>query len=74
MTITVSCQKKKNSVAKLCPTLCDSMDCRMSGFPVLHYSESGGPNKYAICESLLRWVNTPHGVFGNVRGCFRWSQ
>ena len=41
MTITVSCQKKKNSVAKLCLTLCDSMDCRMSGFPVLHYSESG---------------------------------
>ena len=25
------------SVAKSCPTLCDSMDCRMPGFPVLHY-------------------------------------
>ena len=25
------------SVAKLCPTLCDSMDCSMPGFPVLHY-------------------------------------
>ena len=25
------------SVAKLCPTLCDPMDCSMPGFPVLQY-------------------------------------
>ena len=25
------------SVTKLCPTLCDPMDCSMPGFPVLHY-------------------------------------
>ena len=25
------------SVAKLCPTLCDPMDCSMAGFPVLSY-------------------------------------
>ena len=25
------------SVAKLCPNLCDRMNCSMSGFPVLHY-------------------------------------
>ena len=25
------------SVAQLCPTLCDPMDCSMPGFPVLHY-------------------------------------
>ena len=24
-------------VTQLCPTLCDSMDCSMPGFPVLHY-------------------------------------
>ena len=24
-------------VAQLCLTLCDPMDCRMPGFPVLHY-------------------------------------
>ena len=24
------------SVTKLCPTLCDPMDCSMPGFPVLH--------------------------------------
>ena len=26
-----------HSVAKLCPTLCDPMDCSTIGFPVLHY-------------------------------------
>ena len=25
------------SVTKLCPTLCDPMDCSLQGFPVLHY-------------------------------------
>ena len=25
------------SVAQLCPTLCNPMDCRMLGFPVLHH-------------------------------------
>ena len=25
------------SVAKLCPTFCNTMDCSMPGFPVLHY-------------------------------------
>ena len=25
------------SVAQLCPTLCDPMDCSLPGFPVLHY-------------------------------------
>ena len=25
------------SVAQLCPTLCDRMDCRMPGFPILHH-------------------------------------
>ena len=24
------------SVAKVCPTLCDPVDCSMLGFPVLH--------------------------------------
>ena len=24
-------------ITKLCPTLCDPMDCSTSGFPVLHY-------------------------------------
>ena len=25
------------SASKLCPTLCDPLDCSMSGFSVLHY-------------------------------------
>ena len=25
------------TVAKLCPTLCNPMDCSMPGFPALHY-------------------------------------
>ena len=25
------------SVAKLCPALCNPMDCSMPGFPLLHY-------------------------------------
>ena len=25
------------SVTKSCPTLCDPMNCSMTGFPVLHY-------------------------------------
>ena len=25
------------SISKLCPTLCDPLDCNMPGFPVLHY-------------------------------------
>ena len=28
------------SVARLCPTLCDRMDCSMPGFPVLHHPQS----------------------------------
>ena len=29
-----------SSVTKLCPALCDPMDCSMPGFPVLHYPQS----------------------------------
>ena len=31
--ITICC----SSFAQSCPTLCDPMDCRMPGFPILHY-------------------------------------
>ena len=44
------------SVTKLCPTLCDPMDCSIPGFPVLHYLsvcsnssiESVMPSNYLI--------------------------
>ena len=51
------------SVAKLCPTLCDPMDCTMPGFCVLHHLlefaqfisiESVIPSNHLIlCHSLL---------------------
>ena len=50
------------SVAKLCLTLCDAMDCGMPGFPVLHYFpdselmsiESEIPSNHLVfCHLLL---------------------
>ena len=49
------------SVAQLCPTLCNPMDCSMPGFPVLHQSllklistESVMPsNHLVLCPPLL---------------------
>ena len=34
------CQFRSCSVAQSCPTLCDTMDCRTPGFPVLITSQS----------------------------------
>ena len=38
------------SVAQLCPTLCDPMDCSMPGFPVLHYL-------LELAQTHVHWVN-----------------
>ena len=37
------------SVAHLCPTLCDLMDCNMPGFPVLHYLSE-------FAQTHVHWV------------------
>ena len=37
------------SVAKLCPTLCDPMNCSMPGFPVLHYL-------LRLAQTHVHWV------------------
>ena len=37
------------SVAQSSPTLCDLMDCSMSGFPVLHYL-------LELAQTHVRWV------------------
>ena len=37
------------SVMKLCPTLCDSMDCSTSGFPVLHHL-------WEFVQTHVHWV------------------
>ena len=39
-----------NSVAQLCPPLCDPMDCSTPGFPVLHHLPE-------LAQSHVRWVN-----------------
>ena len=51
------------SVPKLCPTLCNPMDCSTPGFPVLHYPQSllklmtivsmMSPNHLILCHPLL---------------------
>ena len=38
------------SVAKLCPTLCDPMDCSRSGLPVLHYL-------LEFVQTYVHWVS-----------------
>ena len=38
------------SVAKLCPTLCDPMNCRTLGFPVLHYLPE-------FAQTHVHWVS-----------------
>ena len=38
------------SVAKLCMTLCDPLDCSMPGFPVLHYLSE-------FAQTHVRWVS-----------------
>ena len=38
------------SVAQLCQTLCDPMDCRTSGFPVLHYLQE-------FAQTHIHWVD-----------------
>ena len=38
------------SITELCPTLCDPINCSMSGFPVLHYHPEFAP-KY------VHWVS-----------------
>ena len=75
------------SVAKLCPTLCDPMDCSMLGFPVLHYLVSllklmsielvMPSNHLILCGPLLLLPS----IFPNIRVfsnesalCLRWPK
>ena len=39
-----------SSVAQSCPTLCDPMDCRTPGFPVLHYLPE-------LAQTHVHWVS-----------------
>ena len=62
-----------NSVAQLCLTLCDHMDCTTPGFPVLHYllellkllsTESVMPSNHLI---LFRHLLLPSSIFPSTR-------
>ena len=49
------------SVTKLCPTLCNSMDCITPGFPVLHYL-------LAFAQTHVRWVGDAiHPAMDDIR-------
>ena len=65
-----------SSVAQLCPTLCDPMDCSMPGFPVLHHLpelaqthviEFVIPSNHLIlcCPLLLPSIFSSMRVFSN---------
>ena len=41
---------QSTSVAQSCPTLCDSMDCSMPGFPVYHQLPE-------LAQTHLQWVH-----------------
>ena len=43
------------SFAKLCPTLCDPMDCSTPGFPVLHYLQ-----EFAQTHSIKSVIPSNH--------------
>ena len=68
-----------SSVAQLCPTLCDSMDCNMTGFPVhhqlpklvqTHVHPVGNAIQYLIlCHPLL----LPPSIFPSIRVSFNES-
>ena len=65
-----------SSVAQLCLTLWDPMDCRMPGFPVLHYLTEftqihvhwvKNPVNRAVCWNAIKtWLNIPSHNFRNL--------
>ena len=46
-----------SSVAQLCLTLCDPMDCSMPGFPVQHQLPTPTPRVYSNSCPLSRWCH-----------------
>ena len=66
------------SVAKLCPTLCNPMDCRMPGFPVLHYLPEFAQTHPTISSSvtplLLPSIFTSIVFSKELALCIRWPK
>ena len=59
------------SVAQLCPTLCNLMDCSMPGFPVLHHLPE-------LAQTHVLWVSDPiqssHALLSPSSPAFNLSQ
>ena len=75
------------SVAQLCPTLCDPMDCSTPGFPVLHYlprfvqthvhwvDDAIQPSHPLLYPSPPAFYLSQHqGIFQWVNSCIRWPK
>ena len=75
------------SFTTLCPTLCDPMDCRTPGFPVLHYllefaqthvhwvSDAIQPSDPLLSPSPPAFSLSQHPVFSNESVvCIRWPK
>ena len=65
-------------IAQLCLTLCNSVDCSMPGFPVLHYLLEFAQNhdhwiRDAIQPSHPQWPPTPPALnLSQHQGLFKW--
>ena len=65
------------SLAKLCPTLCDTMDCSTPGFLVLHYlPELAQTHVHRVCDAIQpsHPLSSPSLVFSlpQHQGLFQW--
>ena len=71
-------QNQFNSVAQLCPTICDPMDCSTPGFPVHHqlrpgtYSNSRLSSSDAIQPSYPLSSPSPAFSLSQHQGLFQW--
>ena len=53
------------SVAKSCLALCDTMDCSMPGFPVLHLSPRVCSNSYPLCQWCYLTISSSTAPFSS---------
>ena len=66
-----------NSVAQLCPTLCDHMDCRTPGFHVHHHlPELTQTHDHCIGDAIQPshplWCPSPAFNHSKLQGLFKW--
>ena len=57
---------------QLCPTLCDPMDCSLSGFSVL--GDSPGKNTGVGCHALLQGIFPTKGLNLHLFGLLLWQE